>query len=577
MRSLLTALFFSSLSVLTSCQTTTPYQKTDTEPTIAGLESGIDDLGNQITENFAEGQEPILIVLDFADEEGRITGLGRFLAEELLHYLHQDKKWRVIERRYLDKTMKEIRFGMSGLVEDETAKSVGKIVGADAILTGSYIQLGGKVKVQSRIVEVETGNILATGSIQIQKSEVASLMRQVIEDTSRTHEGDHFLLRQKLANPTQSELITSEGISTIRAGDLDHARKNALDDALRKAAEQGIRTAVASISPDASEPVLPERILNETRGYVRSYKIIGERSEGNLLRLTVSAEVAIGNLNQDLAAIGILLEQKHNPRVMVLIAEKNVSQDHYALSWKDPSPDENLSVAENTLMNKLSEKGFVLVDISGISRAIHQLEKNGPSFSSADLSMNQARAIGKKLDAEVVIIGKAKASKAGSFKNMRDLKMVSVQARLSARALRTDTGEVIASATTVQPAIHINEDTAGVKALEKAASQLADKITDQILAKFQSEVQGTTSIQMIVVGLRHKQLIRFKSNMKSKFRKIKSIHQRSYEGNVAILDIKFNGNTNMMADEISEASFRDFDVQVTSVTPNTVKTRVSQK
>ncbi len=46
----------------------------------------------------------------------------------------------VIERSRIESVIKEQGFGASGLIEPSTAKSIGKIFGVDAILTGSIMQ-----------------------------------------------------------------------------------------------------------------------------------------------------------------------------------------------------------------------------------------------------------------------------------------------------------------------------------------------------------------------------------------------------------------------------------------------------
>ena len=86
-------------------------------------------------------------------------------------------------------------------------------------------------------------------------------------------------------------------------------------------------------------------------------------------------------------------------------------------------------------------------------------------------------------DAEVVIIGKASAKLYGDIGGG----MKSVQADLSARAVRIDTGQVIATATTHAAAVHISEIAAGTDALNKAANQAAEEMIGKILAVYSKE------------------------------------------------------------------------------------------
>ncbi len=85
-----------------------------------------------------------------------------------------------------------------------------------------------------------------------------------------------------------------------------------------------------------------------------------------------------------------------------------------------------------------------------------------------------------------MIIGKAVAKLYGEIGGG----MKSVQADLTARAVRIDTGQVIATATTHAAAVHISEIAAGTDALKKAANQAADEMIEKILAVYAKETGG---------------------------------------------------------------------------------------
>jgi len=49
---------------------------------------------------------------------------------------------------------------MSGLVDPDTAREAGKLLGADTILIGSFMESRGEVRITMRLVPVETGSML---------------------------------------------------------------------------------------------------------------------------------------------------------------------------------------------------------------------------------------------------------------------------------------------------------------------------------------------------------------------------------------------------------------------------------
>jgi len=66
----------------------------------------------------------------------------------------------VVERTALQAILDELELGHSGMVDPDTAARVGKLLGAEWMAMGTYFELGGTLYVQSRIVQVETGEIL---------------------------------------------------------------------------------------------------------------------------------------------------------------------------------------------------------------------------------------------------------------------------------------------------------------------------------------------------------------------------------------------------------------------------------
>ncbi|MCR4925893.1 MAG: CsgG/HfaB family protein [Clostridiales bacterium] len=78
---------------------------------------------------------------------------------------------KIIERGNLEKIIKEQKLQASGLIDERTAKAVGKISGADYVCYGSVKDIGQKFTVSARVVDVETGEICAMSRDTIEKDE----------------------------------------------------------------------------------------------------------------------------------------------------------------------------------------------------------------------------------------------------------------------------------------------------------------------------------------------------------------------------------------------------------------------
>lgn len=68
---------------------------------------------------------------------------------------------KIIERANLEKILEEQKFQAGGLVDDNSAKAIGKIAGVDYVCYGDMKDIGNEITVNARIVDVETGEVLA--------------------------------------------------------------------------------------------------------------------------------------------------------------------------------------------------------------------------------------------------------------------------------------------------------------------------------------------------------------------------------------------------------------------------------
>ena len=73
--------------------------------------------------------------------------------------------YRLVTRRQLKKTLHELRFQSSDLVDKSKAKQFGKQIGAEYLISGSIIQLGSKITIACQIFNVETGAIRQTAEV----------------------------------------------------------------------------------------------------------------------------------------------------------------------------------------------------------------------------------------------------------------------------------------------------------------------------------------------------------------------------------------------------------------------------
>lgn len=369
------------------------------------------------------------------------------------------------------------------------------------------------------------------------------------------------------ASASQAVVTTAEGVGVIEAGNKAAARDQAIRDGLRIAVEQAVGTMVASETLVQNYEVLRDRIYSKTQGYIQDYTIIDENEEGTLYRVTLKAQVARGNLADDLMALGVLMQRKGMPRIMLMVAEQNVGMHVYSFWWGIESERADLSVTETVLLEKLGQNGFVVVDPTVPAGRVDIAEP----YRIASLSNEAIVSIGKMHDAEVVIYGKALATLAGSVLNSS---MMSAMADVSLRAVNTDNARVIASATNHAAAVHPGKVNAGSKALRAAAESIAENLIEQIVAGWNQDVSSGGLVQLEIAGVAaYYHLVAFKDKAQQ-IRGVTGLYQRSYQAGTAVLDLKTTLAAQALADEMAALDYGDFTVDVTGVSQNRIQLKM---
>ena len=67
---------------------------------------------------------------------------------------------KVVERSQLQAVLEELKLGHSAVADKDTAARVGKLLGAEYLVLGSYFSLAGTLRIDARLVKVETGEVV---------------------------------------------------------------------------------------------------------------------------------------------------------------------------------------------------------------------------------------------------------------------------------------------------------------------------------------------------------------------------------------------------------------------------------
>lgn len=160
---------------------------------ICSLRSGIEaqtldqragELSQQIARNMETGQKRRIAVLEFTDLQGQVTNFGRYLSEELITRLYDSNKFKVVERQLLNKVIAEQKLSLTGVVDPDSAKRLGSVLGVDAIVSGTIADRGDTLKVNARLIDTETGEVFSAAATEMVKDkEVLALLNAGVPET----------------------------------------------------------------------------------------------------------------------------------------------------------------------------------------------------------------------------------------------------------------------------------------------------------------------------------------------------------------------------------------------------------
>jgi len=111
-----------------------------------------------------------IAVMDFSSAEAGKSQDSNVVRERITTFLAQNKNITLIERSLLEKVFQEQKIQVSGAVGADTAKKIGELTGATAIVSGTLSELANdEVELNARIIEVGTGKVISAGQAVFKK------------------------------------------------------------------------------------------------------------------------------------------------------------------------------------------------------------------------------------------------------------------------------------------------------------------------------------------------------------------------------------------------------------------------
>ena len=97
---------------------------------------------------------------NFNPAEGPGLDMGELLAAKVIETLSESGTYELVEREQLILALEEIDLSTTLPVDEETRLRIGHICGARFMVFGSYVVIGKVMRLDLRLVEVETGKVV---------------------------------------------------------------------------------------------------------------------------------------------------------------------------------------------------------------------------------------------------------------------------------------------------------------------------------------------------------------------------------------------------------------------------------
>ena len=97
---------------------------------------------------------------DVSPAHGSQPDLGEPFSSKIIETIKESGEYAVVERDRLLLALEELQIGTENLADEDTRLELGKIVGARLMVFGGYQIIGDMMRVDLRLVDVESGKVL---------------------------------------------------------------------------------------------------------------------------------------------------------------------------------------------------------------------------------------------------------------------------------------------------------------------------------------------------------------------------------------------------------------------------------
>lgn len=120
-----------------------------------------------------------VLYFDYTGKDVELEVLRKGLAQMLISDLSAIDAIRLVERDRLQEVLAELKLQQSKKFDPKTAGRIGKLLGASYMVLGGYFAMMGTLRIDARLVEVETGRVIKSVGVNGKQDAFIDLEQRV--------------------------------------------------------------------------------------------------------------------------------------------------------------------------------------------------------------------------------------------------------------------------------------------------------------------------------------------------------------------------------------------------------------
>jgi len=153
----------------------------------------------------------------YGQEAEDFAALEVGLQQMLIGDMAGNSGMRLVERGRLQELLSEQDLGAAGRVDASTAAQIGRLIGARYMIMGSFVDWYGDFRLDARVVNVETGEIIKTERSRGQREDIFQILEDLADNIPRGLELPPLSSRDRQIQQENRERLGQANPEAVRA------------------------------------------------------------------------------------------------------------------------------------------------------------------------------------------------------------------------------------------------------------------------------------------------------------------------------------------------------------------------